>query len=167
MTISLHCQSCKKKIKAPDNAGGKWGKCPFCKHKCYVPLPPAPEEEQIKLAPIDESSETHYGDLMKETHELTKNILHETAMPDDDDTNKGPISEKELLRAIIFYLRNVAQGNLEKAEQYASILQSHKEHTQDLLDRLMRTSVSEPELADIPPKLLAGLMKNLKNQLNQ
>jgi hypothetical protein len=104
---------------------------------------------------------------MKETHELTKNILHETALPDDDDTPSGPVSEKELLRSIIFYLRNVAQGHLDKAEQYASILKKHKDKTEDLLDRLMRTSVSEPELADIPPKLLAGLMKNLKNQLNQ
>ena len=37
MTISFHCAHCGKKMEAPDDAGGKWGKCPRCHNKLYVP----------------------------------------------------------------------------------------------------------------------------------
>jgi DNA-directed RNA polymerase subunit RPC12/RpoP len=37
MAITFHCGHCGKKIEAPDSAGGKWGKCPSCHNKVYVP----------------------------------------------------------------------------------------------------------------------------------
>ena len=37
MGITFHCEYCGKKIQAPNEAGGKWGKCPACSHKLYVP----------------------------------------------------------------------------------------------------------------------------------
>ena len=61
MAITFHCESCKKKINAPDNTGGKWGKCPYCLHRCYIPLPETNEEEEIKLAPLDEEEEKKYN----------------------------------------------------------------------------------------------------------
>ena len=56
MSIQLHCPRCGKLIKAPDNAGGKHGKCPYCKESVYVPMP-ADEVEEIGLAPVDEEAE--------------------------------------------------------------------------------------------------------------
>ena len=51
MAITFHCEHCGKKIEAPNSAGGKWGKCPACHNKLYVPdLYP---DEELKLAPID------------------------------------------------------------------------------------------------------------------
>ncbi len=85
MGISFHCQRCKKKIKAPDGAGGKWGSCPHCKHKCYIPLPPAEGDDVIKLAPIDPKDESMYEEMMRETHGLTKRILHEKDVPPGKD----------------------------------------------------------------------------------
>jgi len=81
MGISFHCQRCKKKIKAPDGAGGKWGSCPHCKHKCYIPLPAAENGEEIKLAAIDPNEESKYEEMMRETHGLTQRILHEKDSP--------------------------------------------------------------------------------------
>jgi hypothetical protein len=81
MGISFHCQRCKKKIKAPDGAGGKWGSCPHCKHKCYIPLPAAEGDDEIMLAPIDPNEESKYEDMMRETHSLTQRILHEKKAP--------------------------------------------------------------------------------------
>jgi len=85
MGISFHCQNCKKKIKAPDNSGGKWGACPHCNNKCYIPLPAAKDEEEIKLAPIDPNDETMYKEMMRETHGLTQRILHEKEEPPEKD----------------------------------------------------------------------------------
>ena len=78
MTINFVCPSCKKKVKAPVAASGKWGSCPHCNLKCYIPLPPAPEEEELKLIPLEEGEEQRYEDQLKEVRELQLNILHET-----------------------------------------------------------------------------------------
>ena len=37
MAIIFHCDHCGRKIEASDNTGGKWGKCPSCHNKIYVP----------------------------------------------------------------------------------------------------------------------------------
>lgn len=165
MSIQFHCQSCKKKIKAPDEAGGKWGACPFCKHRNYIPTPPDPNAEELRLMPLDESDETQYGSLMKETYDVTKVILHETAMPEGDDAAAPDMSEKEILKQIILYLRYIAHGQLEEGQEIARRLSGCAEKARDILVRMQRTQRPEPELADIPPKLLLGFIKNLHSQL--
>ena len=84
MSISFSCESCKEKIKAPENSGGKWGKCPHCKHRCYIPLPKADDEPELKLIPLDESEETQMQRLIRETKDLTKEILSESQVPDNE-----------------------------------------------------------------------------------
>lgn len=168
MSIELHCESCKKKIKAPDNAGGKWGNCPHCKHKCYIPLPKNEDEEfELKLAPIDESDETQYGQLMKETHDLTQNILQERELADDpgDKHAENVVSEKELIKQIIIYLRMMADGELDHAEQIAVRLMKSKGQAVEILKKMARAERPEPELQNIPGKILLGLMKGLHKKL--
>lgn len=161
MSISFHCQRCKKKIKAPDSSGGKWGSCPHCTYKCYIPLPPDNDEPELKLAPIDDLEEDQYKTMMRETYNTSKSILHETASDDDDDDRNAPISEREVLKSIIIYLRMMADGRLDQAEKMAEKIKPHGETAKQLLKRMARTERPEPELEDIPPKLLLGLMKNL------
>ncbi|MHC4752575.1 MAG: hypothetical protein ACYTFW_22230 [Planctomycetota bacterium] len=55
MAIIFHCDHCGKKIEAADTAGGKWGKCPACHNKLYVPRPDSGEE--LKLAPLNETDQ--------------------------------------------------------------------------------------------------------------
>ena len=81
MAISFCCESCKKKINAPDGAGGKWGKCPNCNHRCYIPLPKSEGEDELKLAPINPGEEAEYEKMMKETQELRKKALGEKNIP--------------------------------------------------------------------------------------
>ena len=81
MTISFNCESCKKKVNAPDGAGGKYGKCPHCNHRCYIPLPKSEGEEELKLAPIDQSEETEYEKKMREARELRQKLLNERDEP--------------------------------------------------------------------------------------
>ena len=168
MTITFHCEKCKKQIKAPDNTGGKWGSCPHCEHRCYVPLPPDDSEEQLALAPIDENEECKYHDMMRETFDLTRNILSETDVPKEDkDARPGAneYNERELIKNIIFYLRQMTDGKLDQAQKTAEYIKPFKKQAQDLLKRMTRTERSEPELADIAPTVLKGLIKNLLSQL--
>ena len=163
MSISFQCEQCKKKVKAPDDAGGKWGSCPFCKHRCYIPLPPSPDDEELKLAPVDHSEETRYGKLMRETYSLTRNILQET--PDDEEPVAGGVfneaDEKELIKNIIIYLRQMADGQLTQAEKTITRISRHKNPAKRILQKMLRAERPEPELADINAKLLQGLIKNL------
>ena len=166
MSISFHCQKCKKKIKAPDESGGKWGSCPHCKHRCYIPLPPSLDEEEIKLAPIDPAEETQYGQMMRETYNLTQNILHETAS--EETSAKGPFNEaqeKELTKNIIIYLRLMADGELSQAEAMITKISRFKPPAINILTNMAKTERPEPELADIAPKVLLGLIKDLHTKL--
>ncbi len=166
MSITFHCESCKKKVKAPDDAGGKYGNCPHCRHRCYIPAPRDENEPELKLAPIDENEESRYSNMMRETYNITQNILHERpAAEDGADGGAEVMGERELIRSIVIYLRMMADGQLEQAEKIASKIRPHADGAKDILRRMTRTERPEPELANIPPKLLMGLIKNLSTSL--
>jgi len=165
MSITFQCECCKKKIKAPDAAGGKYGNCPHCRHRCYIPTPRDENEPELKLAPIDDEDENRYSSMKAEVHNLTQNILHETAMDEEPAEAPEAMSERELIRCIVIYLRMMADGQLEEAEKTAARLKSQGEAAKDILRRMTRTERPEPELASIPPKLLMALIKNLSINL--
>lgn len=170
MAISLHCESCSKKIKAPNGSGGQYGKCPYCKHRNYIPMPKMSPDDEIRLAPIDESEETKYAQLMQETFKLTEQILDEKAPLDEPPAGGGArigaeTNERDLLKNIIVYLIQMSQGQLDAASRTAKQITPYKVQTTQLLERIKKSSQPEPELAEIPPQVLKGLIENLKNQL--
>ena len=167
MPISFTCESCKKKVKAPDNAGGKWGKCPQCQHRCYIPLPVVEGEEELKLAPIDESEESKYNEMMRETHNLTRKILSETAVPTEgaDVRSSNEYDEKQLLKNIIIYLRQMADGELGLAAKNVEKIMQFKEQGRIILKKMGNAERPEPELEDVPPKVLNKFIKELNKKL--
>ncbi len=165
MAISFSCESCKKKIKAPDNTGGKWGKCPFCNHKCYIPLPTAEGQEELKLAPIDESEETQYGHMMRETHDITMNILHQKEAPEKAEGPSPRTSEKELTKNIIKYLRQMADGQLDAAQATAEKIVRYRDQAIEILDAIAVSEIPEPELQDVPQQVIAGFIKNIRQRM--
>ena len=167
MSISFSCEKCGKKIKAPDDAGGKFGSCPGCGNKCYIPLPLPEGEKELTLSPLDEESEVSHDKMMKQTHSLTENILNETAVPEDDKNHRGHIAatEKEILKHIIIWAKQMVAGQLDPAEETAKKLKKHSAAAKDIISRMRRSQSPESELADIPPDLLVGLMKQLYSQL--
>ena len=166
MPIKLHCDHCGKKIEAPDSAGGKWGKCPACHNKVYVPQPVA--DDELKLAPIDETEEERRKRLMHESYELTRDILHEDApAPAEPSGGGGPeISEAELTNHVIHYLRQMADGDLDEAQSTAEHITPHRRQAIALLESLARSDPADPELEDIPKQVLAGLIRNLRTRLS-
>lgn len=164
MAITFVCECCKKKINAPDEAGGKWGKCPSCGFKCYIPLPPAEGEEEIGLAPIDENDETQYKELMRETYHITEELLHEI----EDSGEAGhaaTIDEKVLAVRIVKYLSLMANGSLDEAANAATKITPYKAQTKKILEKMLSDEIPEPELANVPAKVLTGFIKNMLTRL--
>jgi hypothetical protein len=173
MAITFHCDHCGRKIEAPKKAAGKWGKCPACKNKVYVP--DLTEEPDLKLAPVDEEEEERKKKLLAETYALQQDILQEKEIPDDE---KGPVSvsggsgrralsEEDLHKRIVKCLHQMAEGNLEGAEQTKADIVGYGEQSLRILDRLALDEVPHPNLQDIPPQVLSGLIRNLRSEVGQ
>ena len=164
MTITFHCEHCGKKIETSDSSAGKWGKCPACHNKIYVP--DLSTDEELKLAPIDQSDEVKQKQLMAETYNLTKNILLERETPADSAASASQISDKDLTIHIITYLRQMADGQLEQAEGTASLIAPCSSRALKLLDKIALSEIPEPELADVPSQVLSGLVRTLRKRIS-
>ena len=168
MTIKFHCEHCGKKIDAPDTAGGKWGKCPSCHNKVYVPQS-GTEEEELKLAPIDETEEERKKRLLAESFQITQNILQEKNAPDGADSPLSQvrdISTETLTEIIIRYLRQMYDGDLDEAQRTAESIATHRRQAKDILDRVATSEPPDAELEDIPPHLLSGFIRNLRTRIS-
>jgi len=167
MAIIFHCDHCGKKIEAPDSAGGKWGRCPSCHNKLYVPG--ADSDEELKLAPIDESEEERERRLMAEAHKLTQDILQERDVPNELAEAAEPISgmgERELTKNIIMYLRQMADDELYEAQRTVGLIARHGPQAVKILDKIALSEIREPELADIPQPILSALIRTLRTEIS-
>ena len=162
MAITFHCKYCGKKIEASDSAGGKWGKCPACHNKVYIPS--ADSGEELKIAPIDQGDDAKQKKLMAETHRLTQDILLERETSDEPSA-ASEISDKELTKNVILYLRQMADGNLNQAKSIADSIVSCGERAIKVLDGIALSEIPEPELANIPTQVLSGLIRTLRTKI--
>lgn len=169
MSIVFHCEYCGKKIEAPDTAGGKWGKCPACHNKLYVPSRES-DDEELKLAPLDETELERQRRLLAETQRLTQDILSETDIPDgprDPSRAAYELSDKELKQKIIMYIRQTAFGEMDKARENAALIAPFKAKAMAILDRIALSEIPEPELEDIPQQQIAGSIRDLRAKISR
>jgi hypothetical protein len=172
MGISFHCEYCGKKIEAPDTAGGKWGKCPACHNKVYVPAN-NPPDDMLRLAPIDTEEERRRKKMVAEVDRLREEILNEKDVPEEGAVPKkqaaapkpGDLSDAELNTFIIGYIRQMADGELDLAEQTAKAIIPNGQNAVRILERIALSEIPEPEIADIPQQVLSGLIKNLRSRI--
>ncbi|MHC4558331.1 MAG: TFIIB-type zinc ribbon-containing protein [Planctomycetota bacterium] len=167
MAIIFHCDHCGKKIEAADTAGGKWGKCPACHNKLYVPRPDSGEE--LKLAPLNETDLEREKRLLAETHKLTQDILQEREVPEGAPEAAGAVyemSEMELKKNIIMYLRQILYGELDEAERTAALIVPYSARAEEIIDRIALSEIPEPELADIPQQMLSGSIRSLREKIS-
>jgi hypothetical protein len=168
MPIKFHCDHCGKGIEAQDSAGGKWGKCPACHNKVYVPAPES--DEGLKLAPVDESDEARQKRLMAETYQLTAEILKEREVLEGSAEPAAPatayrMSDEEVKDNIVTYLRQMADGELDLAREIADLILSYRAQALAILDEIAVGDIPESQLADIPGQVLSGLIRNLRSRL--
>jgi hypothetical protein len=168
MAIVFHCEYCGKKIEAADNAGGKWGKCPSCHNKLYVPSIETGEE--LKLAPVDETAKERAQRLMAETYKLTQDILKEREIPDGPAPLAGAMyqmGDRELKQNIIMYIREIAYGEEDEADRIAALIAPFGNRAVAIIDRIALSEIPESELADIPPQVLAGSVRTLREKIGR
>lgn len=89
MPISFNCPHCGKQIKAPDSAVGKQGSCPACKGPCLVPAPQPAEDDEIKVAPLDETEEERRKRLEEEDRQIRESIWEQRETPEDPNERFG------------------------------------------------------------------------------
>jgi len=166
MAIVFHCEYCGKKIEAADTAGGKWGKCPACHNKLYVPSPDTGEE--LKLAPINETDVEREHRLMAETRKLTQDILKEREILDGPAPPSGAVyqmGDRELEQNIITYLRQMVRGELDEADRTAALIAPFSKRAIEFIDRIALSEIPDPKLSDIPPQVLAGTIRTLREKI--
>ena len=173
MVIIFHCDYCGKKIEAADSAGGKWGKCPACHNKLYVPA--SESDEELKLAPVDETDLERKKRLLDEANRLTLDILKERDIPkganepDEPLEMAGPgfeMSQVELKQYIIKYLRMMADSELYEAQEIAALIIPYGARVVKILDKMAVGDMLEPELPGISQLVLSGLIRSLRDEIS-
>jgi len=165
MSIKFHCEHCGKKIDAPDTAGGKRGKCPSCHNIVYVPQ--MDTEDELTLAPIDETETERQKRLLAETSLLTQNILQEKEVPEGaaPSTGGGDSGGSEVSDTIVRYLRQMADGDLDAAQATAESIAAHRKQAKEILEQMAGSDPLVPELPDVPAQVLSGLIRNLRTRI--
>ncbi len=166
MAIEFHCDHCGKLVRAPDDAGGKRGRCPACHQSVYIPTPPE-QLEPLDLAPVDETEEQQRARLLRETFELERRVYQDSDIPPESaaapppaGSPAPPVLDVETL--VIEYAQAMAAGKLEEAEQLAADIRRNMDRANDVIQRLMTDEILPEPLAEIPRPVLVGFFKQLK-----
>jgi hypothetical protein len=170
MPIKFECTECHKIVTAPDAAGGKRGKCPFCGQLVNIPLPPPPPEPEaedpdlIPLAPIDEDEERKLAQERKALYEQEQGLL-DAMGPSADDApleKREDLSSEDLHHFVVNYLLDMFAGNLERAGMHADKLRSLGFAGIGAVDDFLEGKADEPALKNIPKPVREGFLRELK-----
>lgn len=174
MPIKFHCSHCGKMVKAPDEAGGKRGRCPSCKESVYVPLP-ADADDAIPLAPIDAQQEQVDARARAESSRAAAALDHEDrippegAMPTRSPETAAAIPTVEAIanvgKLIERFVRSMRDSKLDDADRIANQLRADRRRTKAAVQQLMLDEIPPASLGDIPPALVKGFLKNLQGRL--
>jgi hypothetical protein len=181
MAIDFQCKHCGKRIEAPDKLAGKRGKCPKCRTTLLIPEAAQEEDGPLRLQPLDTEEEQERHRLWSETYSMTQTVLNERSVPEEapvepdspsDPTDISymisatPMDSKELKYNILQYFQLLASGDQGQASQYEQLILPHGDQAMEILDSIALNDLPEPELANIPPHMLSGLIRNLRTQIN-
>jgi phage FluMu protein Com len=174
MSIEFHCDHCSKLIRAPQEAAGHRGKCPYCQQSVYIPTP-TQEIEEIPLAPVDTGEERERQRLERESRQAEREILADKRPPmDRAGPSAGPVesampadipSGDDVEEMVIDYLLLMRNSELVQAESVLADLRKAKAEALQVINRLAADAVPPQALAGVPPGVYQGFLKNLRAQL--
>ena len=172
MPIEFHCTKCERLIRAPDDAGGKRGKCPHCKESVYIPTPPDPTDE-IGVAPLDD-------DLIKSERKLRQESIRYSAALDHEqgegyDTAEPPAAEGgvpmsrvtsvDIGETVREYLMAMKASDMSTADDAARRLKSRAAQAKAEVQRMLVDQMLPPDMEDIPPPVYKGFLRTLLSRL--
>ncbi len=170
MPIKFHCEHCGKKVTAPDNAGGKRGKCPSCKQRIFIPMPEE-ELEEIPLAPEDPEEEKRRKQIQKELLMTQQALLDDQKPPEIEPPSKPetvlPVDENSLADIIptedkiLQYIILMGRGMLDDAEDLANEIVAEGKKAKKIVQKMASRELRHPELKDVPQTVIAGFFKKL------
>lgn len=162
--ITFQCEHCHKEVKAPDEAGGKRGKCPYCGGANYVPVQEDPDE--IPLAPIDEDEERRHEEEVRRLLEQERELIAQTGGAADEVREQGgDYAAEDLYHHVVNYVLDMSQSNLERAAQHARILRQYGFTGIQAVEDFLTGKTSEQAMDSIPEKLRVGFLKQLQQEL--
>jgi hypothetical protein len=179
MSIEFHCDHCARLIRAPDEASGKRGKCPYCHQSVYIPTPPD-QIEEIPLAPIDDNDERTRRALEEERKRIETQLRSERRPPAEEGRGSatkgsggggsagGGSSAADAAEArdqVVDYLLLMRNSELVQAESVLAELLKKRQVAREVVDRLAADAVPPAELSEVPLALYQGFLKNLRSQL--
>lgn len=186
MAIEFHCDHCNKLIKAPNEAGGRPGKCPHCQGVNYIPLPPDAHDE-IPLAPVDEEFEQRRRRAALEDAAVQQRLLKERATPGEPGGRSGlrrgdvstaasnaagtgsgsaPMNTRQFTTLVVNYVEAMSQGTLERADEISQKLLRHPQEVTRVLDDMLREDLTAYGLPTLPRPVLLGFLKQLRSKLS-
>ena len=165
MSIKFSCEHCRKEVKAPDEAGGHRGKCPFCGTSNYIPTPVS-DDELLTVAPLDEAEERR---RQKEIDELFKQ--ERAILADNGGAAPTPVEHREdltpsdLHHFVVNYCLDIANSQLTRAETHVKDLAKFRTMGVEAVNDFINGKVDESALKTIPPTLLKAFLVRLREQL--
>jgi len=172
--IEFHCKHCNKLVRAPREAGGKRGKCPYCKQSVYIPTPPD-EREEIPLAPLDQEDEHRRKRLEAESLSIERALLRERREPPETGPRAGsgetamppPRGEgsEDVEALVLSFVKAMRDSKLREADDICIRLRTEPESARDHVQRLLVDEIPPAGLETLPPALFKGFLRTLLDRL--
>jgi len=162
--LRLNCEHCGAGIKAPRSVAGQRHTCPQCGGSVYIPMPEE-DIEEIALAKEDQADLQRERDLDEERRRLDAVLARETDGAEDAASRPAASSGSGLKATVIAYLRAMRDSNLDVADEAMALLLKQRKAARSYVEQLTADQIPPPELAQIPPAVYQGFLKNLLSQL--
>jgi len=173
MSIDLHCPGCQKLIRAPDNAGGRHGKCPYCGRKVYIPMPEN-EVELFDIAEPDEDEARQEEQLRRESTAYAAGLAHaEGQIPATADEGMGgdaprrpevPGEVIDIAAEVEMFLAAMRDSQLDQADAAVARLKRSAHRAKDYIESAMVDEIP-PQIDGVPPPVMKGFLKTLLGRL--
>ncbi|MGD2109887.1 MAG: hypothetical protein PVI86_10900 [Phycisphaerae bacterium] len=164
MSIDLHCPQCQKLIRAPDNAGGRRGKCPYCGASVYIPTP-VDESDAIGLAPVDDSEEERIKNLRRESSEFAAAVGHGTE--GGDAGGPAPVADapsEDIDADIQAFVIAMRDSQLDDADAVTDRLKGRMAEARQRVKQMIAEE-QLPDIPNVPPPVVQGFLKTLVGRL--
>lgn len=180
MPIELHCPQCQKMIRAPDAAGGRHGKCPYCGNSIYVPMPLTDDDDIIAIAPLDEAEERRAEEERREALRFAAIVdkATEGGAADAGGRSKPAASTRpaprsadtpgvvvEIKTEVETFVLAMKDSKLDVAENAANRLRKAGDRARDYVQGLLIDEIP-PRIGNLPAPLVQGFLKNLLSRLS-
>jgi phage FluMu protein Com len=179
VSIEIHCDHCGKLIRAPEGAGGKRGKCPYCEQSVYIPTPPD-ELEEIALAPLDDEEERRAEQLRDESiayaaaldkatgpaYDVGSGASSGKAGAKGGSTGGGGGANVDVAEEVKRFVLAMSQSKLDETEAILNRLRKAKVRANDHVQGLLLDEMP-PKIGNVPPALAKGFLKALGDRLSE